>query len=77
MAASTVVTVGQLSQVATAQKSYIDAKDTELRTSLAKEVSDGDKAIQDQLDALEIPQEATEAEVKEILDIFSTGTGAE
>ena len=93
MAASTVVTVGQLSQVATAQKTYIDAKDAEqkaytdgkdaaqktytdaresaIRTDLAKSVADGDKVIQDQLDALEIPKEATETEVKDILDIFA------
>lgn len=94
MAAATVVTVAQLTQVANAQKAYIDAKDgaqkeytdgkdaaqkaytdereAAVRTDLAKTVADGDKAIQDQLDALEIPAEATEAEVKGILDIFAT-----
>lgn len=50
------VTAEQLTQVAAAQKSYIDAKDAALKT---------------QIEAIEIPQAATADDIKAITDTFA------
>lgn len=56
---ATVVTVEQLNQVATAQKTYIDRKNLDLKTELTEKV-----------DNLDIPAAADAADISGILDIF-------
>lgn len=98
---ATVVTTEQLSQVATAQKNYIDTKDTAINATVsankteiegkltaAKEELEGsisdnataieqlqtkNTALEQKVDALDIPEAAGDDDLKDILDIFSTG----
>lgn len=85
-----VITTEQLTQVATAQKSYIDTKDKELKdlvsaestargealtaqkTELEQKIANEKAALQDSIDAIVVPEEATDAKIKEITDIFAT-----
>lgn len=68
--ASKVVSLEQLSQVAQAQKGYIDGKDSKVREDLGK-------AIDEAVGNIVLPETATEEEVKAILDLYATEEGTE
>lgn len=64
MAKVKVVTPEQLTTVANAQKAYIDRKDEKVSSD-----------VQTKLDALELPEAATDAEIDAIKGIFPASDG--
>lgn len=68
-----VVTVEQLTSVATAQKSYIDSKVKAANDAVAKEAEDRDTAIEAAKEELEekLPTVASDDEIKSITDLFA------
>lgn len=73
--ANSVVTTAQLTQVANAQKSYIDNKDEALKKKIEAETTARNEAIQGVVE--QIPSEATPDEIKGITDLFAVAEAAE
>lgn len=89
---ATVVTVQQLQSVATAQKAYIDNKAEKVledasnasetaisnaKNLLENTISEATTSLQNKIDAIEVPGEATDAEIKSIEDLFALPTEGE